>query len=142
MANISFTTDEVEAYLQKLQTLHALTPTIFYGAVRTFEGELIDKAKERTPIVTGTLKRGFTGGSEASGASFMGWQPITVTGNVYSYNLENNVPYASAVEYGRRTETGMLTGHLMLRTAEAEMQMNQDVVIGDYIDNKIKEIIE
>lgn len=136
------TTDEVETYLQKLQVLQDLTPTIFCGTVRTFAGELIDKAKEKTPTETGTLKRGFTGGSEASGVSYMGSQSITVTGNVYSYKLENNVPYASAVEYGRRTETGMLTGHLMLRTAETEMQMNQDTVIGDYINNKIKEITE
>lgn len=60
----------------------------------------------RTPVISGVLRRGWTGGVEVSPAVYLASKSVTKKGNEYKIILKNDVKYASYVEYGHRQEVG------------------------------------
>lgn len=68
---------------------------------------VLSKAIFRTPVLTGDLKRGWTGGTEIGPTAYVKTLPVVVNKKRYKMLLSNDMHYASYVEYGHRTRAGM-----------------------------------
>lgn len=109
--------------------------------VKDVSARLIDGAKKLTPVRTGYLRRGFTGGKEADGAAFMSTETVTKTGRVFHYTLINSVEYAPYVEYGhRKVNGGAVEGRHMLSKAEQQVNLELDDFVAKKAEKKLKEI--
>lgn len=60
----------------------------------------------RTPVITGDLRKGWTGGVEISPIDYVSNLNVAKNGRNYSILLGNDMHYASYVEYGHRQEVG------------------------------------
>lgn len=67
---------------------------------------LKEEAAERTPVLEGELRDGWRVGS------------VEKVGSEYRVTVENDVPYAAAVEYGHRAGSGWVPGQFFLKSAE------------------------
>lgn len=79
----------------------------FYeDSARELAARLISLVKARTQVVTGELRRGWTGGREIAPESFVQGIAVHHSGDTYTITVENNVEYAEYYEYGHRQEPG------------------------------------
>ena len=90
---------------------------------------LLAKSKKRTPVDTGTLRRGWTIGE------------ITHSGGYYKVEVINPVEYASYVEYGHRTAggKGWVEGQFFLTISEEELKRDAPKIIETKIKKKLGE---
>ena len=72
----------------------------------------------------GTLRRGWTAGSDQNAKAFADSLVMKKHGNLYEVTVANNVEYASYVEFGHRTRggSGFVTGKFMLTLSEHELK--------------------
>lgn len=74
---------------------------------KTCAGVVLSKAINNTPVRTGDLRRGWTGGTETEPMTYIkSNKKVTKDGDTYKITLSNGVHYASYVEYGHTQEVG------------------------------------
>ncbi len=124
------------------------------SAAKELAARLLAKVIKRTPVgvypantgmVGGTLRRGWTGGSDA-GAAYAESLPVEKTGNTYTITISNPVEYAPYVEYGHRTANhkGWVEGRFMLTESEIELdgqmpgilEKKLTAFLGEYLNGK------
>ncbi|MCF6515559.1 HK97 gp10 family phage protein [Lactobacillus sp. S2-2] len=100
--------------------------------VNAISNYTIANTKKRTPVDTGTLRRGWT-------KSKVQW-----SGRSVGFTISNNVEYASFLEYGHRTRggNGWVSGRFMLRDtlADLDKQFMNSSNWKPLLDNYLKEL--
>ena len=91
---------------------------------------LIALTKEKTPTITGNLKRNWSMGT------------VEKAGNEYIITVSNNVEYASFVEYGHRNRnhTGWVPGRYMLTISENELKEAAPGIIERRMEAFLREV--
>ncbi len=122
--------------------------TLCKKCVKEVAGRLLSGVVRRTPVgqyppstgkVGGTLRRGWNGraGGVAARAASL---PITKSGHTYQTQIDNQVEYASYVEYGHRTRdhSGWVPGEHMLTIAADQV----DAQVPKIIDRQVRRYLE
>lgn len=115
-------------------------------AAKELAARLLAKVIKRTPVgvyptssgkVGGTLRRGWTGQTNANATAYAHSLPIVKTGNGYEITIINPVKYASFVEYGHRTRGGggWVEGRFMLTKSEMEIEGQAQKIIERKLSN-------
>lgn len=101
------------------------------ATIKELGSRLLAMAIKRTPVDTGTLRRGWDANSHLL---------VKKSGNTYLIDIVNPVEYASYVEYGHRTRnhTGWINGKYMLTISKEELDNMTPIII----EKRIKQFIE
>ena len=105
--------------------------TLCRTAAKELAARLLRKAKMRTPVDTGELRRNWN-------IDFT----ITRIGNQYEIVVYNATEYASYVEFGHRTRNhrGWVMGRFMLTKSEVELENQAPVILERMLMRKLGEI--
>lgn len=92
---------------------------------------LLAGAQNDTPVVTGTLRRGWKA------------TPAVGKGDRYSATVYNDVEYAEYVEYGHRTanKAGWVEGRMMMTSNEKKVNDKADVIIRSAANTYLQEVL-
>lgn len=123
---------EFEKFQAKIDKLNKERQAFCEAAAKELAARLLRKVIKRTPVgqypsgsgmTGGTLRRGWTGQAEKSGASYANSLPVQKQGETYVIDIINPVEYASYVEFGHRTRNhkGWVEGRFMLTQSELEL---------------------
>lgn len=95
----------------------------------------------------GTLRRGWTGGQQASAKAFADGCKVYKNGNNYTILVENTVEYASYVEFGHRKRGknggpawGWVPGKFMLTLSEADLEAITPQVLNNKLEAFLMEV--
>lgn len=93
---------------------------------------LIALTKDKTPTVTGNLRRSWAMGT------------VEKSGNQYIVTVLNNAEYATFVEYGHRNKyhTGWVPGKYMLTRSESEIKGQAPAVLARNMENFLREVFQ
>lgn len=107
---------------------------------------------EETGKKGGTLRRGWTGGKSAAGATYAKNLPVTKVGHTYIIEVINPVEYASYVEFGHRQTPGRyvpaigkclkaawVNGRYFLTISEQKLEQIAPGVLQKELDKFLKE---
>lgn len=105
------------------------------SCAKELAARILGKVIPRTPVgqysagsgkVGGTLRRGWSGGTDKSGAAYSNSLKVTKAGGYYQITIVNPVEYATYVEEGHRTKKkegyGWCEGKHMLRISVQEVE--------------------
>lgn len=141
--------DELKELKNKVSTLNTNAKNEFMrSCAKELAARLLAKVIKRTPVgqyssgsgkVGGTLRRGWTGGTNQNAKSYAESLQIQQMGNVYKIVITNPVEYASYVEFGHRTRNhkGWVEGKFMLTISEQEIQS----IAPKVLENKINKLL-
>lgn len=103
-----------------------------------WEDEFGKKHKIKNYYGSGTLRKGWTGGTNA--AAFAKSAVVKKEGNTYTIEITNPVEYAEYVEYGHRTRNHKrwIPGKFMLTLSENELQKDAPAII----EKKLQKMFE
>lgn len=103
---------------------------------------LLTKVIKRTPVDTGTLRRGWTAGENKSASAYANSLNVTKVGDKYHIDITNPVEYASYMEYGHRTRNheGWVNGHFMLTISESELNNTTDKILQAKLNKFMKDV--
>ena len=103
---------------------------------------LLAKVIKRTPSDSGTLRRGWTAGTNKNATAYANSLNVTKIGNKYKIDITNPVEYASYVEYGHRTanHTGWVDGKFMLTISEQELNNMSDAILQKKLKKFMKDV--
>ena len=121
----------------------------FESCAKELAARLLAKVIKRTPVgqyeegsgkVGGTLRRGWTDGSNSNAATYANSLKVTKVGGDYVIEIINPVEYASYVEFGHRTRnhTGWVEGHFMLTISEDEIRKSAPRILERKLKNHLK----
>lgn len=110
---------ELIAFRDKLEGIQRQKDVIVSAIAKELTARLLRKVKKRTPVKTGTLRRGWTTGNTYNGDSYV---VVMVNNNTY---------YASYVENGhrKRNKKGWVHGRKMLALSVEELQKDSQAII-------------
>lgn len=126
------------------------TDSFIRACAKELAARLLSKVIERTPVgqypsgsgkMGGTLRRGWTGQSNANAISYAQSLPIAKAGTNYSIEIKNPTEYASYVEYGHRTANGkgFVPGQFFLTMSENQLRDSAPHIIEAKLAKKLKE---
>lgn len=115
---------ELKEFAKKLERLDDKQTHEFITATsKALAARLIALAKGRTHVISGTLRRGWTGGVEQSATAYANSLPVQQSGDRFIITITNPVEYASYVEFGHRTVSGgWVEPQYMLTRSEMELE--------------------
>lgn len=115
------------------------------------KGDVYKKWVNQTGKTGGTLRRGWTSGTQAEAAqgkgggaknidAFLQNVQVTHTGDMYQITIKNPVEYASYVEYGHRTRShkGWVQGRFMLTISMQELESKLPAILEQKLYNLLK----
>ena len=126
---------QLEQLRDSLEAMARNSDEFFEVASREIAARLLAKVIKRTPVGTypsnsgkvgGTLRRGWTDGTNQAATSYADSLTVHHFGDTYVIEIINPVEYASYVEFGHRTAngTGWVEGKYMLTLSEQEIRQN------------------
>ena len=126
---------QLEQLRDSLETMARNSDDFFEAASREIATRLLAKVIKRTPVGTypsnsgkvgGTLRRGWTAGTNQAVTSYADSLTVHHFGDTYVIEIINPVEYASYVEFGHRTAngTGWVEGKYMLTLSEQEIRQS------------------
>jgi len=108
------------------------------GCLKELTGRFLSDVKPLTPIgiypsgsgrTGGTLRRGWTGGTDADPFQYASGMPVKKSGTMHTIEITNPIEYASYVEYGHRQTPGRyvpaLGKRLVLGWVDGKLMMNK-----------------
>lgn len=115
---------ELKEFAKKLKGLDDEQVNEFITvAAKELASRLIAMAKQRTPVDTGQLRRGWTGGVDQSPTAYAFSLPVVRSGDKFIITITNPEHYASYVEFGHRTVNGgWVEPRYMLTRSEVELE--------------------
>lgn len=123
---LDFDISELGTFSRKVSELSGTKMNSFLAdCAKALAVRLISSAAAKTPVDTGTLRRGWSGGKAGNGGSYSWAQSADIkeADGYYSITVTNPVEYASFVEYGRRTGSGgWVPGRFMMTISAEELQ--------------------
>jgi hypothetical protein len=145
---------DLKNYERKLAKLSKdMKDQYFEKCVKELAARLLAKVIKRTPVgvyppesgkLGGTLRRGWTGTVDQSGADFAAQLDVKHIGKTYMVEIVNPVEYASYVEYGHRTPNhdGWVEGQFFLTISEQEIQKIAPKVLAERLDKMMEEALK
>ena len=120
--------DDLKGLLKSMERLDDEYQRLLEDTCKELAQRLIRATKQRTPVDSGVLRRGWNAGT------------VTKKGNMYEIEVFNDIPYSSYVEYGHRTPNhrGWVKGRFMLSISEREIEGKSQ----QWIEKCIKSWIE
>lgn len=126
---------QLEQLRDSLEAMARNSDDVFEAASREIAARLLAKVIKRTPVGTypsnsgkvgGTLRRGWTAGTNQAATSYADSLTVHHFGDTYVIEIINPVEYASYVEFGHRTAngTGWVEGKYMLTLSEQEIRQS------------------
>lgn len=126
---------QLEQLRDSLEAMARNSDDFFEYASREIAARLLAKVIKRTPVGTypsnsgkvgGTLRRGWTAGTNQAATSYADSLTVHHFGDTYVIEIINPVEYASYVEFGHRTAngTGWVEGKYMLTLSEQEIRQS------------------
>lgn len=126
---------QLEQLRDSLEAMARNSDDFFEAASREIAARLLAKVIKRTPVGTyhsnsgkvgGTLRRGWTAGTNQAATSYADSLTVHHFGDTYVIEIINPVEYASYVEFGHRTAngTGWVEGKYMLTLSEQEIRQS------------------
>ena len=106
---------QLEQLRDSLEAMARNSDDFFEAASREIAARLLAKVIKRTPVGTypsnsgkvgGTLRRGWTAGTNQAATSYADSLTVHHFGDTYVIEIINPVEYASYVEFGHRTANG------------------------------------
>lgn len=148
MASGKFEFSDFKALQKAIEQCQSRTDEFIDACAKELAARLLAKVIKRTPVgvypsstgkVGGTLRRGWTGEKQGSGAAYANSLQVKHFGGNYVIEIVNPVEYASYVEFGHRTSNhkGWVKGRFMLTISEKEIQDAAPRII----ENKLKKIL-
>lgn len=109
-------------------------------SAKELASRVLADAIERTPTITGNLKRNFTGGAEVDPRIYVESLPVEEKNGVFKITIKNPTEYASYVEYGHRTpdHKGFVEGQMILTKAVKKIQDNTPIILTNKIYRKLE----
>ena len=103
------------------------------SCAKEIAARLLAKVIKRTPVRTGTLRKGWSGNVQN--------MKVKKTGGLYTIEVVNPVEYAEYVEYGHRTNDhkGWVPGKFFLTISENEIRESADGILEKKIAKMLKE---
>lgn len=113
----------------------------YSGDSYTCESGKVHKGNYVAGKVGGTLRRGWTGGSNSNATAYANSLRVNKAGNDYVIEIVNPTPYASYVEFGHRTRNhkGWVEGHFMLTISEDEIRRSAPKILEKKLEKYLKE---
>lgn len=98
----------------------------------------------RTPVDTGTLRRGWGGGVEKTPTQIGKEIPVNKVGDVFSIVISNNIDYAVYVEYGHRARggKGWVPGKFMLKISVEKVKAKSRSIIEKEFKKQLERIFK
>ena len=126
---------QLEQLRDSLEAMARNSDDFFEASSREIAARLLAKVIKRTPVGTypsnsgkvgGTLRRGWTAGTNQAATSYADSLTVHHFGDTYVIEIINPVEYASYVEFGHRTAngTGWVEGKYMLTLSEQEIRQS------------------
>ncbi len=126
---------QLEQLRDSLEAMARNSDDFFEATSREIAARLLAKVIKRTPVGTypsnsgkvgGTLRRGWTAGTNQAATSYADSLTVHHFGDTYVIEIINPVEYASYVEFGHRTAngTGWVEGKYMLTLSEQEIRQS------------------
>ena len=105
------------------------------------KGEVYTKKVNKSGKVGGTLRRGWTGGTNSTAKAYADSLNVNKVGATYMIEMTNPVEYASYVEFGHRTRNhkGWVEGQFMLTISEDEIRNSAPRILQQKLDAYLKE---
>ena len=153
MGNLKFDKKELEKLQKQLEELEKgkARDKFFEDCAKEMAARLLALVIPKTPVGVyddpsrkgGTLRRGWTGGKNTDAEAFAKSLEIEKSGKTYTITVENNVEYASYVEYGHRTRggKGFVQGKHMLETSEQELKALSPKILQDKLEKFLKGVL-
>lgn len=164
MINIKCEVKQLKQFQKRLEEFEQREREELIRAIaKELAARLLAKVTSRTPVKTGTLKRGWTSKTKEEAASggghgknpreYANSLPIVKKGNVYEIEVFNPVEYASHFEYGHRQEVGRyvkaigkrlkkpwVNGRFPLKISRHELNNETPKIIREKIENQLKKV--
>ena len=105
----------------------------FYeAAVKELAARLLALVKKRTPVISGTLRRGWTVGE------------LKKSESGYEIEVIDPIEYASYVEFGHRTRggKGWVTGRFMMTVSASELEGMAPEILQRKLNAYLKEALD
>lgn len=120
--------DDLKGLLKSMERLDDEYQRLLEDTCKELAQRLIRATKQRTPVDSGVLRRGWNAGT------------VTKKGDKYEIEVFNDTPYSSYVEYGHRTPShrGWVKGRFPLTISEREIEGKSQ----QWIEKRIKSWIE
>ena len=149
----SFRFDGFEKLVEELGESDKIVDEFIKSCAKELAARLLAKVVKRTPTsqypsgsgkVGGTLKRGWTGGVNASASNYAQSLQVHQYGGYYVIEVTNPVEYASYVEFGHRTRNhqGWVEGKFMLTISEQEIQAAAPAILEKKLQQKLGELFK
>lgn len=136
---------QLEKFTKDLEKLNSQQKDEFMQACcKELAARLLAKVVKRTPSITGTLRRGWTGEKNMNASAYANAVDVKHVGSNYQIDIINPVEYASYVEYGHRTRnhTGWVPGKFILSISESEIQNSSQVILQKKLNKFMKDVFE
>ena len=125
--------DDLSKFYDQMKLLEKDVNDICEACAKEIAARLLAKVIKRTPVKTGTLRRGWSGNVQN--------MKVKKTGDLYTIEVINPVEYAEYVEYGHRTKDhkGWVSGKFFLTISEEEIRQSADGILEKKIAKMLKE---
>lgn len=125
--------DNLSKFYNQMKLLEKDVNDICEACAKEIAARLLAKVIKRTPVRTGTLRKGWSGNVQN--------MKVKKTGGLYTIEVVNPVEYAEYVEYGHRTNDhkGWVPGQFFLRISEDEIRQSADGILEKKIAKMLKE---
>lgn len=103
---------------------------------------LLEAVREKTPVVTGTLRDGWEKSPAAGGGGV--WQAVVMNGVAYAGFVElghSQTPGRFVPALGRRLKKAWVPGRFMLRLSEAEIRDAAPALLAAKIQKRLEEYL-
>ena len=151
-SNVRLDYDELEKLKKQIEQFGDPTQMDLFlnSCAKELAARLLAKVIKRTPVgqykkgsgkTGGTLRRGWTGGSNSNASAYANSLTVNKVGTDYVIEIINPVEYASYVEYGHRTRNhkGWVEGHFMLTISEDEIRRSAPQILEKKLNKYLKE---
>lgn len=125
--------NDLSKFYNQMKLLEKDVSDICESCAKEIAARLLAKVIKRTPVKTGTLRRGWSGNVQN--------MKVKKTGDLYTIEVINPVEYAEYVEYGHRTKDhkGWVPGKFFLTISEEEIRQSADGILEKKIEKMLKE---
>jgi len=163
---IKVDTTQLKAFSERIQALSTTQKEQFFNqACKGMAGRYLAIVIPATPVGKstsgangtthegGTLRRGWTGGTEGNAGSFADGLSTTQTGGGYSITITNSVEYASYVENGHRQTPGRyvpaigkklvaswVPGQFFVKKSEEALEGQAPTILNTMLDSFLRRV--
>lgn len=133
---------ELKEFRKKLHKLTKEDRDVFLRSqLRGLAARHITLCVKNTQVVTGTLRRGWTGGVDENPMSYAKGLDVDKVGKAYKITISNPVEYASYYEYGHRARGGggWVEGRFPMTKANDNIRKQSQAILEKALDKHIKE---